>query len=179
MELHPFHRKLPVTQSHDDARAVRFSRFRADLELGRQAFFGHDERVISGRGHGLGRVAEERLAIVFDLAGFAVHKLMGPDHVTPECRANRLMSQADAQHRKLAGKVPDQINADAGLLRRTGAGRDNDAVRTHGFDLRRNDLVIAAHLYLLPQFSQLLHQVVGKGIVVIENEYHALPWQPV
>jgi hypothetical protein len=31
------------------------------------------------------------------------------------------------------------------------------------------------HLHLLPQFSQILHQVVGKGIVVIENEYHAVP----
>jgi hypothetical protein len=26
----------------------------------------------------------------------------------------------------------------------------------------------------LPQFSQILHQVIGKGIVVVEDEDHAL-----
>ena len=174
MELHPFHRKLPVTQSHDDPRAIGFSRFRTDLQFGRQTFFRHDERVIAGCGHGLGRVAEERFAIVLDLAGLAMHKLMRPDHVAAERRTNRLMPQANAQHRKLPSKVPDQFNADAGLLRRTGARRDNDAFRTHGFNLRRSYLVIAAHLYLLSQFSQILHQVVGKRIVIIEDEDHAM-----
>ena len=44
----------------------------------------------------------------------------------------------------------------------------------HLFDFLRRDLVVAAHLHLLSQFSQILHQVVSKGIVVVEDE---IPWR--
>jgi hypothetical protein len=40
-------------------------------------------------------------------------------------------------------------------------------------DLFAAYLVIAPHLDLLPQFAQILNQVVGEGIVIVEDEDHA------
>src|SRR5258708_8566493 len=66
----------------------------------------------------------------------------------------------------------DQINADARVLRRTRARRDHDAFRLHGFDFVNRDLVVAADFDLCSEFPEILNQVVGKRIVIVENEDH-------
>ena len=70
--------------------------------------------------------------------------------------------------------MPDQRNGDSGFLRRARAGREHDPFRTHGLHLGGRDLVIAPHFDLRPQFAQILHQVVGERIVIVENENHTL-----
>ena len=52
---------------------------------------------------------------MFDGAGLAVHQLPGSNDLATECFADRLVPEADAQNRNLAGEVPDQFNADAGF----------------------------------------------------------------
>jgi hypothetical protein len=42
----------------------------------------------------------------------------------------------------------------------------------HRLDVSHGDLVVAAHLDLRPKFPEILNQVVGKRIVVVENEDH-------
>jgi hypothetical protein len=42
----------------------------------------------------------------------------------------------------------------------------------HRLDLGNRDLIVAPHLNLGPKFPKILNQVVGKRIVVVENEYH-------
>src|SRR6185312_11224327 len=130
--------------------------------------------MIAGGRHGLRHVFEQRLTVVLDTACFAVHQLMRTNNVSAKCSPNRLMAQAHAQYRQLAGKVPDQGNADARLLRRTRTRRNKNVIGLQGLDFRRSNLVIAAYLYFLAQFAQILHQVVGKGIVVVEDEDHWL-----
>src|SRR5438270_591223 len=98
--------------------------------------------MVAGRRHWLRRVLKERFTIVLDAAGFSVHELVRPDNVPTKSGANRLMSQAHAQHRPLAGKVLDEINADASLLRRAWAGRNQDMARPHLLNFLRRDLVI-------------------------------------
>ena len=66
--------------------------------------------------------------------------------------------------------MTNQFDADARFLRSTGAGRNDYALRTHGNDLFDRHLVIAANLNLRAQFSNVLDQVVGERIVVIEDE---------
>jgi hypothetical protein len=34
------------------------------------------------------------------------------------------------------------------------------------------DLVVAQHLHLGTQFSQVLHQVEGEAVVVVDHQYH-------
>ena len=122
---------------------------------------------------GFGMSLEQRFAVMVDTAGFAMHQLMRADNVPAKSRADRLVSQAHAQDRPLPGKVLDQVNADARLLRRAGSGRNQDVAGTHPLDFLRRDLVIAADLHLLSQLAQILDQVVSEGIVIVEDEYHA------
>ncbi len=172
MKLHSFDGELSVAQSHDRAGSIFFRSPGADFQFCRQIFLFHDERVIARSRHGHGQAVEDGFVVVRDRAGLAVHQVRSAHDVAAKSRADSLMSQADAEHRHFAGEVPDQINADAGILRRTRSRRDHDALRLHRLDLSNRDLVVAANLNLRAQFPEILNQVVGKGIVVVENEDH-------
>jgi hypothetical protein len=82
------------------------------------------------------------------------------------------MPQANTENRYLAGEVPNQFNADACVLRRARTGRDYDALRSQGFNLSNRNLIVASHLNLRAEFSKILNEVVGKGIVIVEYEDH-------
>src|SRR6185369_854033 len=125
-------------------------------------------------GHWGRQATEDGLAIMTHLAGLAMHQVRRADDVTPESRPDGLMSQANAKQRYLAGKMPDQRNRDSRLLRRAGARGEKNPFRAHGFHLRRSYLVIPPHLDLGTQFTQILDQVIGKRIVVVEDENHKL-----
>ena len=53
-----------------------------------------------------------------------------------------------------------------------GPGEMHNPLRRQRFDFFQRDLVVAANLHLRAQFSQQLHQVVSKRIVVVENKDH-------
>ncbi len=91
-------------------------------------FFSHDQRVVA-RGHEvLRQLAKDRLVVVMDAAGLAVHEVRGANDLAAEGVADGLMTQADAQKRNLAGEAPDDVDADAGILGHARAGRDDDAL---------------------------------------------------
>ncbi len=174
MKLHAFDGILLVTQSHDGLRAVGFSRPGADFEFGRQAFFFDDERVIPRRRERQLQVFEDSSSVMGNLAGFAVHQVRRAHDLAPERSAQSLMPQADPQDRQLTGEVAEQIHTDAGFLRGAGSGRYDDPLRVKGFDLADRDLVVAADDNLSAQFAQILHEIVGKRVVVVEDENHGV-----
>jgi len=45
--------------------------------------------------------------------------------------------------------------------------------RPHVLNVLRRDLVVPAHFNLLSQLAQILDQVVGKRIVIVENKNQA------
>ena len=167
-----------MSQAHDDARAILIARPRADFEIARQAVFGDDQRMIAGRGHWRSEAAEDGLAIVLNLAGFAVHQVLRANHLAAKSCANRLVSETDAEQRHivlvlvLAREMADQFDADAGFLRSTGSGGNDDALRVHRLDLADGHFVVAANLNLGAQFAKVLDEVIGERIVVIEDEDH-------
>ena len=108
------------------------------------------------------------------VAGLAVHQLGRADHVAAKGRADGLVAEADAENRNLAGHVADEVDGDAGLLRRAGAGREEDAVRVQGFDLVRGQLVVAADDDVGAELAHVLDEVVGEGVVVVEDEDHCV-----
>src|SRR5579859_2119236 len=173
MELNTFDREPAMAQSHNHARAVGFPGLRADLQLLRQALFGDNQRMVARGGHGRWGILEQGPTVMADLADLAVHDLAGAHHVAAEGHADGLMPQADTEHWLLSGKVANQIDADARLLRRARARRNHNVAGPHGFYLLRGNLIVAAHLNFFPQFTQILDQVVGEGVVVVEDEDHA------
>ena len=144
MELHAFDGAMPVAQAHDGAGAVFFGGPGADLEFGGQVFLFNDERVIAGGRHGHGESLEDGAVVVHDGAGFAVHEMGGAHHVAAEGFADGLVSEADAEDRNFSGEVADESDADARLMRRAGAGRDDDPRRAHFLDLAHRNLIVAA-----------------------------------
>src|SRR5271170_4116453 len=128
--------------------------------------------MVAGAGHGTGDAGEDGLAIVLDAAGFAMHKLRGADDVASEGCADGLMAEADSEDWPLAGEALDERDEDAGVLRRTGAGREHEALGIEGLDLVDGELVVAADDHVGAEFTHVLHQVVGEGVVVVEDEDH-------
>ena len=53
-----------------------------------------------------------------------------------------------------------------------GPGRNHDALRPQFLDFVERDLIVAAHFELLPHLAEILREVVGKRIVVVEQQKH-------
>ena len=73
-----------------------------------------------------------------------------------------MRSRAAANHR----------HRDAGLARRTRARRHDDAGGPEPLDLVRRDRVVPVDLELGPELAEVLHQVVGEGVVVVDHQQH-------
>lgn len=112
---------------------------------------------------------------MFYRAGLAVHQLFGAHHVAPKRLANGLMSQAHTQNRRFARHMPDQRNQNSCLARRARPRRKQNSLRLERLDLLHRQLIVAPHLYLRTQLAQVLHQVEGERVVVVENENHRDP----
>jgi len=171
VELDTFDFKLSMTKAHDRAAPVSLGSPSADFQIRRQTLFFHDERVVPRGRHRHGQPLKDCPIVVDDGAGLAVHQMRRADDFAPERFTNRLMSQADSKDRNLPGDLPNEIDADPCFVRRAGARRDNDLLRVHSFNVFHCHLVVAAHFDLFAKFSNVLDEVVGERIVVVEDEY--------
>src|SRR5690242_5184906 len=96
-------------------------------------------------------ILKNQLAVMLNLADLAVHHLSRPDDIAAKGRPDCLMPKADAKKRNLPRNMSDQLNADSGLLWRARARRNQDVIGLPLLNFFRSDLVVAAHLNLLPQ----------------------------
>ena len=123
-----------MAQAHDGAGSVFFRRPGADFQFRRQIFLFDDQRMVAGGRHRHGQALEDAFVVVHDGAGFAMHEMGSAHDFAAESFADGLMSQADAQHGNFSGELANQFDADAGILRSAGAGRDDDPLRLHCLD---------------------------------------------
>ena len=145
VELHAFDGEGLVAEAHDGAGVGRVGAggdAGGDLELVGDGVFADDERVVARAGHGLREVAEDGAVVVLDGLGLAVHELRRADDLAAEGCADGLVAEADAEDGDLLvsrkrGEVLDERDEDAGVLRRAGAGREDDARRGAARRLRR------------------------------------------
>ena len=119
------------------------------------------------------RPGEQAGAGMPDGARLAMHDIAGLNHLAAEGLADGLVAQAYAKQRyaRLCRR-PGQAKADAGLIRIARAGREEDARRAHRHRLVDRDRIVADHAGLGAQFTQVVHQVVGEGIIVIDQQQH-------
>src|SRR5690606_20735943 len=173
MELNTLHRKLTVAHPHDLVhRAVLGLGPGGDFKAVREALPLDDEGVVAGRFKGIGKPPEDAPIGVEDRRGLAVHHLAGADHLATKGLADALVAEADAQQGDAPGKVLDGRHRDARLARGAGAGGDDDLLRRQGFDLVEGQFVVAVHPHIRTQLPQVLHHVVGEGIVVVDHQDH-------
>ena len=90
------------------------------------------QRVVAGRLERAVDAAEHAVALVDDRRHLAVHQRRRAHHRAAIGLADRLVAEADAEDRHASGGLLDQVEADPGLVRRAGAGRQHDRLRLAG-----------------------------------------------
>src|SRR5580700_12198420 len=168
MKVDALYLPLAVAQAHDHA----IGSFCRNFQRAGQGFSFDDQRMISRGGKILRQPAEDCLGVMLDRASLAVHQLRSANYPAAEGFADGLMAEANAEDWNLPGKSLDQRNGNAGLARGAGAGRNHNSLRPQIRDFIERDFVIAAHHERLAHLAKVLRQVVGEGIVVVEQQDH-------
>src|SRR5713101_8295032 len=101
---------------------------------------------------------------------FAMDHAVIANDLCPESLTNRLVSKADAQNRDLPGQALDRFDADARFAGGARPGRQHHRRRPGGPDSSNVDLVVSKHLYRATQLSKILDEIVGKRVVIIDQQ---------
>src|SRR5262249_53624084 len=91
---------------------------------------------------------------------------------TAERLPERLMTEAHAEDRDRGGGLVDEIEADARFIRGAWAGREHDGVRIGLDHVRRRKLVVAVNHDLRAQLTQIVEQVEGEAVVIVDQDDH-------
>src|ERR1700693_6084727 len=102
--------------------------------------------MIAGGIERIRELATDAAPVVVDRRRFAVHDPRRAHDRAAEGGADRLMAEADAENRNLAGETLDEGHRNAGLLRRAWTGGDDDALRAVLGDLGKRDGVVPPHV---------------------------------
>src|SRR5262245_10202005 len=89
---------------------------------------------------------------------------------------DRLMAQANTKYWSELMKMANRRFCYTGLLRYAWTRRNHDLRRLQSLDFIERDFVIAEHAELRTQLPEILHEVVRKRIVVIDNDNHSNPF---
>src|SRR5699024_9516780 len=82
------------------------------------------------------------------------------------------MPQADAQKRDFLPQLLYRRNDDPRILRSARSRREDDAVRMHGADFFHCHLIVPYDFDLRIKLPDHLVQVVGKTVIIIDQQYH-------
>jgi hypothetical protein len=169
VELHPFDGQGPVAQAHDLAVVGPGG----DFQAGRQGLALDGQRMVARAGQRTGQPAKDALVRVLHRRHLAVHQLLRVHDAAAESLADRLMAEADAEQGNPAGKLANRRQRDAGLRRRAGPGEMTSKAGFRRAISAIADGIVAEDPDFLPQLAKILHEVVGKGVVVVDHQQHA------
>src|SRR4029077_8763129 len=94
------------------------------------------------------------------------------DHLAAERLNQRLMAEADPEDRNARlGEGADRLDRDPCLLGSPRPGRDPQPVRLEIEQLRDRGLVVADHADLRAELTEVLDEVVGERVVVVDDEH--------
>src|SRR5271155_2124743 len=168
MKLHAFDLMFLVPQAHDDP----VVRLRGDRQFLRQRLSLDNQRVITRGCKRIIQIVKNAFAIMMNLAGLAMEQFRSADNFAAKRRANGLMSQAHAQNWEFSFQALYQLDGNSRLLRRARPGRNHNFLWLAAFNFFHGNLVVAMHLHIATQFAQILRQVIGERIVVIQQQNH-------
>src|SRR3954454_14621554 len=108
---------------------------------------------------------------MLDLGRLAVHGKVADDLAAERLR-HRLVAEADAE-RLHAGlrEAAHHLDADPGLVGRARARRDDHAVVALVEQLVHGRRVVAHDLQIRPELAQILDEVVGERVVVVDHQH--------
>ncbi len=109
------------------------------------------------------------LPLMKNRLALAVHRYRGLDGDAAEDLVQGLVSQTDSQDGNLPVKMGDGRFADARLVRGLGTRRDAEPVGLKFRNTIKADFVVAKNQDLQVELIEELHQVVGKGVVIVDH----------
>ena len=99
-----------------------------------------------------------------------MHEPRGPHHLAAEHLHHRLMTEADAEDRDASREGVDHAHRNARVARRAGPRRNHQVRVPLTERLLDRDGVVAMDVHLGAEHQERLHQVIGEGIVVIDQQ---------
>src|SRR5215472_1076365 len=162
MELHPERVTAAVAQAHHHTILCPGT----DLQHRWHGAGVDDQRVVARGLERVGEPVERRAAVVVYFRGLTVHRLV-PHHRCAECAAQRLVPKADAEDWQPPAQPSYRRHRDPRVLRPARTGRHDE--RVVATQLVDTDGVVAEDLRLSTELRQVLHQVVGEGVVVVDD----------
>src|SRR5260370_12718843 len=109
--------------------------------------------MVARGGEGIWQLAEDILAVMMDLARFAMKEFGGADDFPAERGSDGLMAEADTEDRKFSGQVLDQLHGNTRFLRSARTGRNYDAFRFAAHNLIHRDFVVAMHFDIAAELA--------------------------
>src|SRR5712691_7652200 len=168
VELDRLERQTLMAKGHDDAIAAP----RRDHELGGQRPLVDHQRVVARCFGRVGYAGEDPLAVVAHQRGLAVSRLGRTHHLRTESDGRALQAEADAERRNTAlGRFPRERRGAPGDLRPPRAGRDHEPIDPRVERARQRGIVRAKDANVGAQRTKRLRQVVGEGVVVIDDQH--------
>ena len=126
--------------------------------------------MVPGGRESLRHILEKVFAIVTHGGCFAVHQFICPNNFTTKCLSNGLVAQAYAKEWYLSCPSFDCLQADTRTVGIAGTGRNDQSVKAVQLQIIDTYCIITDHFLLRSQLSKILDNVVGEGIVVIDDE---------
>src|SRR6266852_1000886 len=161
MKLHAFDGEFLVSKAHDFV----VGSARADFQSGRERIWIDNQRMIAHRVEGTREIGENRVAIVNHRRSLAVHQARRAHDLSAERLSDTLMAEADAENRHLARHLTQQLERDSRFGRRARSRRNYDCAGPQRAHAGYVDRVVALYYYVGAEFTEILHEVVGKRIV--------------
>src|SRR5262245_37229724 len=168
MELHAVHRQRFVCKPHHQT--VRG--LGRHVEIARQRLALDHQRVIARSFERRIYAAKHAAAVVLDLRQFAMNRHRRPHDLAAEGLADRLMTQAHPEDRDARRGGRDQIETDAGFVRRARARREHDGLGLDANHRCGRHLVVTMHLGLSPELTEVVHEVEGETVVIVDQKDH-------
>lgn len=169
VKLHAVDGQVAVLQPHD--RAIR--KVGGDFEAVGQGVAVHGQRMIPRRRKRRGQPRKQAFALMFDMAHFTVHNVIGLHHFATKGLTDGLMTKAHP-HQRCAGfrRCLRDRKANAGMIGVTGAGREQYPRRVHRHGLLNIQRIIAVHHDICPKTAKIMQQIVGKTVIIVDQQQH-------
>jgi hypothetical protein len=118
--------------------------------------------MVAGGFERIGNIPKERIAVVLDGRGLAVHQAGCPDNFAAKDLTDALVTEADTQDRNARPKLADDIPRNTSI-RGIARTRGNDNMGgLQGFHFLWGDYIVAINLHFRTQFANILGQVMGE-----------------
>src|SRR5262249_38110257 len=168
VKLNSFNGQFSMAHRHDDS----IGGTGAHVQLSREALGINDQRMVANGGQRIFYATINGVPLKSKFTKFDVHDGRGANDLSAKRGTDALMAEANSENRCFFSEAGYYFAGNAGLPRSAGSGRNDDLFRFHCCDLFNGNLVVEKYSRLGAKLAQIVVEVIGKGIVVIDQEDH-------